>query len=84
MDSVLVIFIIIGFLILLAAPSSMLYFLWQIRRELAENNLILKSLNHQSNIDLRQQTIKLEYILKNVKLIGSKLAPEHYRTVPNR
>ena len=81
MENALIIIISLIFLLVVAAYVIMLYFLWKIRRELSANNLLLQNLNHRFSIDSHHQITKLDYILKNLKAIGSKLAPEKYKTI---
>ena len=76
MDNALIIVISLIFLMVVAATITMLYFLWKIRRELSANNLLLQNLNHRFSTDFHHQITKLDYILKNLKAIGLKVAPE--------
>ena len=80
MDYALIIIIALFFLMVAAGTITMLCFLWKIRRELSANNLLLQNLNHRFSTDFHHQITKLDYILKNLKAIGSKVAPKMYKS----
>ena len=84
MDYALIIIISLFFLMVVAATITMIYFLWKIRRELSANNRLLQNLNHRFSTDFQHQITKLDYILKNLKVIGSKLAPEKYKSTAKK
>ena len=84
MDYALIIINSLIFLIVIAAYVTMLYFLWKIRRELSANNLLLQNLNHRFSTDFQHLITKLDYILNNLKAIGSKVAPEMYKSTAKK